>query len=122
MGTAFIFFSGQIQGALLLLLSEAFETDLTPEAKEISVEKTNLRYQKIIFVNMELSYSLFFENEIFNLSFQTCKEYAKDHTNFLLFTAGYMTTMNVIFMVFLKTDYKRTLANESQENKEENDL
>ena len=41
MGTAFIFFSGQIQGALLLLLSEAFETDLTPEAKEISVKKSN---------------------------------------------------------------------------------
>ena len=38
MGTAFIFFSGQIQGALLLLLSEAFETDLTPEAKDTSVK------------------------------------------------------------------------------------
>ena len=37
MGTAFIFFSGQVQGALLLLLSEAFERDLTKEALEISV-------------------------------------------------------------------------------------
>ena len=37
MGTAFIFFSGQVQGALLLLLSEAFESPLTPEALEISV-------------------------------------------------------------------------------------
>ena len=69
-----------------------------------------------------IPYSLLLENEMFNLLFQTCKEYAKDHTNFLLFTAGYMTLMNVIFLVFLKTDYKRTLANQSQENNEENDL
>ena len=42
MGTAFIFFSGQIQGALLLLLSEAFETQLTPEALAKSVNSSNL--------------------------------------------------------------------------------
>ena len=44
MGTAFIFFSGQIQGALLLLLSEAFEMDLTPAAKDKSVIKIYLMH------------------------------------------------------------------------------
>ena len=36
-GTAFIFFAGQIQGALLLTLSSAFEKELEDEAKLIAV-------------------------------------------------------------------------------------
>ena len=36
-GTAFIFFAGQIQGALLLMLSSAFEQELEKEAKLIAV-------------------------------------------------------------------------------------
>ena len=36
-GTAFIFFAGQIQGALLLTLSSAFEKELDKEAKLIAV-------------------------------------------------------------------------------------
>ena len=44
-GTAFIFFAGQIQGALLLTLSSAFEKELEVEAKLIAVciKETNRR-------------------------------------------------------------------------------
>ena len=47
-GTSFLFFSGQIQGALLLLLSGVFETiwELPDEAKAKAVSKNQCFLQK----------------------------------------------------------------------------
>eukprot|EP00093_Oithona_nana_P009054 09054.XXX_458141_457607_1 [CDS] Oithona nana genome sequencing. len=43
-----------------------------------------------------------------------CPEDAKDHTNFLLFMAGYTTLLTLAFVVGLNTVYKRTKANRTQ--------
>jgi hypothetical protein len=44
--------------------------------------------------------------------FQTCSNgIGKDHTNFLLFIAGYTSVLTIILILGLKTTYKRTEAN-----------
>jgi hypothetical protein len=35
----------------------------------------------------------------------------KDHTNFLLVLAGYMTTLVVVFVLFFSTVFKRCVQN-----------
>ena len=34
----------------------------------------------------------------------------KDHTNFLLVVAGFLTALVIFFIIFFRTKYKRTLA------------
>jgi len=77
-GTALIFLSGQLQGAILVFISSLLEQDLSEAEKQDAV----------------------CENAIS----------PKDHTNFLLLLAGYLTLLVVLFVVFFKTKFKRTEA------------
>merc|ERR1711892_818205 len=43
----------------------------------------------------------------------------KDHTNFLLVIAGYLTTLCCIFIIFFTTKFKRTIANQIIEDTEQ---
>merc|ERR1712059_77657 len=47
------------------------------------------------------------------------KSTAKDHTNFLLLLAGYITALCVTFIIGFRTVYKRTLANEKESSEDE---
>ena len=47
---------------------------------------------------------------LFLYPFQTCSK-GKDHTNFLLFIAGYTSLLTIILILGLKTTFKRTEAN-----------
>ena len=40
---------------------------------------------------------------------------ARDHTNFLLVIAGYMSAISVIFILGFSTTFKRSLANQREE-------
>ena len=45
----------------------------------------------------------------------------KDHTNFLLVIAGYLTSLVVIFIIFFTTKFKRTIANQIKEETQGSD-
>jgi cyanate permease len=82
-GTSLIFLASNITGAVLILISEALEQDLCKEATDI----------------------------------QTCEPDSngnvagKDHTYFYLFVSICMAVMTVAWVLLVKGDYKRRIAN-----------
>ena len=44
----------------------------------------------------------------------------KDHTHFMAFLSIYLTLATTVLMVFVTTTYKRRLANQVQEHKDNN--
>jgi len=85
-GTALIFLSGQLQGAILVFVSSLLEQDLTEEEKTQAVCDGSIT--------------------------------PKDHTNFLLVLVGYLTLLVVIFVLFFKAKFKRSLADRNMEEAE----
>jgi len=87
-GTSLIFLASNIAGAVLTLISEALEQDLCKEAIKI----------------------------------QTCEPDSngdvagKDHTYFYLFVSIGMVVMAVSWVLLVKGDYKRRIANEKVES------
>ena len=44
---------------------------------------------------------------------------AADHTYFLIVLAVYISSLSLVFVVFFRTEYKRTKANATEENVKE---
>ena len=44
---------------------------------------------------------------------------AADHTHFLIVLAVYISSLSLVFVVFFRTEYKRTKANATEENVKE---
>ena len=88
-GTALIFMSGQIQGAALVFASEMLEQDLQGEDvfKDICSSSAS--------------------------STPSTGTVGKDHTNFLMIIAGYLTAISLLFVICFTTKFKRTLANQN---------
>ena len=86
LGTAMVFLSGQLQGGVLVFLSQMLEQPLDKEALQLQVCDEG---------GPDTS--------------------AKDHTVFLMVLAGYITAICTIFIAFFHTEYKRTLANQARE-------
>ena len=107
-GTALIFLSGQIQGGILIAISGAMEQELVGEA------------QNHVVISLKIYNTL--PNMSSHVPFQSCTSLdenghriGKDHTNFLMFIAGYITLITIIFILGLKTTYKRTAANKARD-------
>ena len=43
---------------------------------------------------------------------QACDGHGKNHSRFLMFISGYLTTITVIFVIGLKSVYRRQIANQ----------
>ena len=100
--TALIFMSGQIQGGALVIGSMFLEQDLTESERQ---------------------------NDICTLAPSGCDDYSsitiipgKDHTNFLMLLAGYMTAICLIFYFCFKTAFKRSEADAAMENTNRHDI
>ena len=102
-GTALIFMSGQIQGGILVFASQMLEQDLKPDdlLNEVCSSASSTR------TSSESSTSSPILDSI-----------GKDHTNFLLVIAGYLTALCLIFIIFFTTKFKRSLANQSDKKPE----
>ena len=94
--TALIFMSGQIQGGALVIGSMFLEQELSESERQ---------------------------HDICTLAPSGCDDYntitiipGKDHTNFLMLLAGYMTAICLIFYFCFKTAFKRSEADTVLEN------
>lgn len=89
-GTAMIFMSGQIQGGVLIALAQVLQQPLDNEA-----------FEKQVCDELDP------ENTT-----------ARDHTNFLMVIAGYITALCITFIAGFHANYKRSRANKASENSE----
>ena len=94
--TALIFMSGQIQGGALVIGSMFLEQELSESERQ---------------------------HDICTLAPSGCDDYntitiipGKDHTNFLMLLAGYMTAICLIFYFCFKTAFRRSEADAAMEN------
>ena len=94
--TALIFMSGQIQGGALVIASMFLEEEMSESERQ---------------------------HDICTLAPSGCDDYnsitiipGKDHTNFLMLLAGYMTAICLIFYFCFKTAFKRSEADTAMEN------
>ena len=94
--TALIFMSGQMQGGALVIGSMFLEEELSESERQ---------------------------HDICTLAPTGCDDYTsitiipgKDHTNFLMLLAGYMTAICLIFYLCFKTAFKRSEADTALEN------
>ena len=110
-GTALIFMSGQIQGGLLVFASEMLEQNLQGEALSREICSTA---STSCLTDSTSSPSPTISSPDLSLI-------GKDHTNFLLVIAGYLTSLVVIFIVFFTTKFKRTIANQIKEETQDSD-
>jgi FLVCR family MFS transporter 7 len=85
-GTAFIFLSSALQGVLLMELENHISSDLSKEKMEIQtcVDPSDHGHQQ-----------------------------PKDYSNYLNFITVYMLLLGLLFMLFFKTEMKRTNADDS---------
>merc|ERR1711971_500877 len=85
-GTAFIFLSSALQGVLLMELENHISSDLTEEKMDIQkcVDPSDHGHQQ-----------------------------SKDYSNYLNFITVYMLLLGLLFMLFFKTEMKRTNADDS---------
>ena len=86
-GTAFIFLSSALQGVLLMYMENNLGTPFDPNSPESEIQSC---------VSKE----------------DTGHQQPKDYSNYLNFITVYMVIMSCIYMVFFKTDMKRTKADE----------
>ena len=86
-GTAFIFLSSALQGVLLMYMENHLGTPFPKNSKESEIQSC---------VSKE----------------DTGHQQPKDYSNYLNFITVYMVIMSCIYMVFFKTDMKRTKADE----------
>ena len=94
--TALIFMSGQIQGGALVICSMFMEEELNDAEKEQDICTTvPTGCDGINAINIIPG---------------------KDHTNFLMLLAGYMTSICLIFYLCFKTAFKRSEADTAVEN------
>ena len=92
-GTAFIFLSSALQGVLLMYMENHLGTPFPKNSEESEIQSC---------VSKE----------------DTGHQQPKDYSSYLNFITVYMVVMSCIYMVFFKTDMKRTKADEESATKE----
>jgi FLVCR family MFS transporter 7 len=122
-GTALIFLSGQLQGGILIFVSEMLEQELDEEELLLEVcssfSSANTSDVTIISTTTKLLTSIPTQPTIANqmTTLPTTKTTeAADHSHFLIVMAVYISLLSLVFAIFFKTDFKRTQANTVEAN------
>lgn len=122
-GTALIFLSGQLQGGILIFVSEMLEQELDEEELLLEVcssfSSANTSDVTTISTTTNPLTSIATQptiaNQMTTLTTTKTSE-AADHSNFLIVLAVYIFLLSLVFTVFFKTDFKRTQANAVEAN------
>ena len=114
-GTALIFLSGQLQGGILIFVSEMLELPLGGEAllNEVCSSRTTVNISDFATASTTLPKLTTISTLTTGSPTQpTSTSDAADHTHFLIVLAVYLVFLCFVFVTFFKTEFKRTKANE----------
>merc|ERR1711892_446325 len=119
-GTALIFLSGQLQGGILIFLSEMLEQELDKDSFHVEVCSSFLSANSSDLVLTTPTVTTQPTSAIQKtMDTPTTTSGAADHTHFLIVLAVYISALSLVFVVFFRTEYKRTKANDTEENVKE---